>query len=271
MPPSALVGPRNAVAPEDEAGGGEVRPGDVLHQLSHRGLGVVHQVERAVDDFPHVVRRDVGGHPHGDARAPVDQEVGESSGENQRLLGGVVEVRPEVDGLLVDVGEHGFGQLGHPALGVPVGGGRVSVDAAEVPLPVDEQVAHVPRLGQTHQGVVDGGVAVGVVLLEHLADHAGALAVLAVVEQPLVLHRVEDAAMHGLQSVAHVGERPTDDDGHRVVEVAPAHLVLDVDRDEVAGAATGRTGRCRGGRKVVGHGWLEGARAGVLQRGLTSI
>ena len=52
----------------------------------------------------------------------------------------------------------------HPALGVPVGGRRIAVDGAEVPLPVDERVAHREVLGQAHQGVVGGRVAVRVEL-----------------------------------------------------------------------------------------------------------
>ena len=37
--------------------------------------------------------------------------------------------------------------------------------------------------------------------------------------------------MHGLEAVAHVGQRAPDDDGHRVVEVAPPDLLLDGDGD----------------------------------------
>jgi hypothetical protein len=83
-----------------------------------------------------------------------------------------------------------------------------------------------------YQGVVDRRVAVGVVLLEHLADHTGALGVAAVVEHPFAEHGVEDAAMHRLEPIAHVWQGPADDDRHRIVEVRRPHLVLDVDERE---------------------------------------
>ena len=35
--------------------------------------------------------------------------------------------------------------------------------------------------------------------------------------------------MHGLEAVAHVGQRPADDHAHGVVEVGGAHLVRDLD------------------------------------------
>src|SRR5262249_18402876 len=67
------------------------------------------------------------------------------------------------------------------------------------------------------------------IALQHLTDDARALRVAPVVQQVLAEHRVEDAAVHGLQAVACDGERAPDDDRHRVVHVGLAHLVLDVD------------------------------------------
>ena len=53
----------------------------------------------------------------------------------------------------------------------------VAVDRAEVALAVDERVAHREVLGEPDEGVVQGDVAVRVVLAHHLADDRGALAV----------------------------------------------------------------------------------------------
>ena len=228
-PAAGLVGRLDPVAPLDDAGGGEVGPANELHQLGHGRLGIRDEVDDRVDDLAHVVGRDVGCHAHRDAGRPVHEQVGEAGGEDLRLLGGVVEVRGPVDRVLVDVRQQEVGEPRQPRLGVPVGGRRVAVDGAEVPLAVDERVAQVPVLRQAHQRVVDGGVAVWVVLLQHLAHDAGALRVLVVVEQPLRLHRVEDPPVDRLQPVAHVRQSATDDDGHRVVEVRLAQLGLDVD------------------------------------------
>ena len=45
-----------------------------------------------------------------------------------------------------------------------------------------------------------------------------------------VVHRVQHAAVHRLEAVAHLGQRAADDHAHRVVDVAALHLLLDVDR-----------------------------------------
>ena len=46
-------------------------------------------------------------------------------------------------------------------------------------------------------------------------------------EVAVLVHRVEDAPMHGLQAVAHIRQRARHDHAHRVIEVAALHLVGD--------------------------------------------
>ena len=166
-------------------------------------------MDDGVHDLAEVVRRDVGGHADGDAGAAVDQQVrdraragpcGSCSDSSKFGL--------HVDGVLVDVGQQLLGQPVQAALGVPVGRGRVAVDAAEVALPVDQQVAHGEILRHAHERVVDGRVAVGMVLADDVADDAGALHVRAWLCVPAALaHGEEDAPVAGLEPVAGVGQR----------------------------------------------------------------
>ncbi len=43
-----------------------------------------------------------------------------------------------------------------------------------------------------------------------------------------LVHRVQHAAMHRLEPVARIGQRARDDDAHRVVDEARAHLLLEL-------------------------------------------
>ena len=141
--------------------------------------------------------------------------------------------KKEIDRILVDIGHHLVGDALHARLGVTHGRRRVAVHRTEVTLAVDERITHRPLLGQTHHGVVDRTVAVGVELTEHVADDTGRLTRRLVVRQPeLGAHIVEDAPVHGLQTVAHVGQGTGDDDRHRIVDVGRLHLLLDVDGDD---------------------------------------
>ena len=89
------------------------------------------------------------------------------------------------------------------------------------------------RLRHADQRIVNRRVAVRVELTQHLADDLGALAGGPVVVQPHFVHAVQNAAMHGLQAIADVGQRAAHDHAHRVIEVRALHLVFDIDRDEV--------------------------------------
>src|SRR5690606_13683855 len=85
---------------------------------------------------------------------------------------------------------------------------------------------------------VDGGVAVRVVVAHGVRHGLGGLHVSAFGAVAVVVHRVQDAAVDGLEAVAHFRQRSTHDDGHRVVDVAGLHLVVDVDGADLVAAAT---------------------------------
>src|SRR5206468_2436907 len=101
-------------------------------------LRVFDQLEKGRADLAEVVGRDVGGHPDGDARRAVHQEVGDLAGEDDGFFAGAVVVGPEVDRALADLADGLGGDGGQAALGVPHGGGGVAVHRAEVTAAVDE-------------------------------------------------------------------------------------------------------------------------------------
>ncbi len=244
------VGLLDALPADDQRAVGEVGALDPLDegvlQLLAGGLGVIEGPGGALGDLPQVVRRDVGGHADGDAGRAVDQQVGVARREHDRLLRAAVVVGLEVDGVLLDVAHHLERQGCHPALGVAHGGRGVVAGRAEVALAVDQRGAHHPGLGEPDQGVVDRGVAVGVVLAHHVTDDARALGEAAVGPVAAVVHRVEHAPVHGLEAVADVGQRATDDDRHRVVDVGPLHRGLQLDRLDPAAVVTATDRVARG-------------------------
>ncbi len=75
---------------------------------------------------------------------------------------------------------------------------RVSGEAAEVALPLDERVARREVLREAYERVVDRRVAVWVVLRHHHAHHVRRLPEWTVVPQALLEHGEEDPALHRL-------------------------------------------------------------------------
>ncbi len=182
------------------------------------------------------MRRHVRRHPDRDPGGAVDEQVREAGRQHERLLLRLVVVRPEVDRVRVELGQQRLGEPCEACLGVAHRSRRVVVDRAEVPLAVDEWIAERERLREPDERVVDRRVAVRVMVAHHVADDVRALDVRPARPVAVGPHRVEDAAVHGLQPVAHVGERARDDDRHRVVEEARAHLLLELARLDPAAA-----------------------------------
>ena len=207
-------------------------------QLQRRQIRIVEQLDQRGADLAEVVRRDVGGHADGDAGAAVDQQVRHARRQHDRLGLGAVVARAEGDGLLLDLLQHFVGDPREAALGVAHRRGAVAVERAEVAGAVDQRIAQRERLRHAHERFVDRAVAVRVVVAHHVADDLRALAMLGVGGQVLLPHRVEDAALHRLQAVAHIGQRARGDDRERVIEIARLRGFMQRDvRRAVAGAA----------------------------------
>ena len=177
-------------------------------------------MQQCVAELTDIVRRNRGRHADRDAGGAVGQQVREPAGQHDRLLGRAVVVRPEVDGVLIDPAQQCLGHLGETGLGVTHGGGVIAVDVAEVALPFDQRIARSEFLGEAHQRVVDRLVAVRVILADHVADDAGALLEGAVRIEPELAHRVHQTAMHRLQPIPHVRQRPRHDGRQRIGQVA---------------------------------------------------
>src|SRR5690606_38170630 len=142
----------------DDACRGEIRARDVLHQLIDRQLGAVHQRQTAIHDLTEVVRRNVGGHPHGDAAGAVDSHRRPLGGQHGGILFDAVVVVYPLAVFRVQVGQHRVGQLGHAHFGVSHGRGAVAIHPTEVALNVYQQVAQRERLGHSYDGVVHSAV-----------------------------------------------------------------------------------------------------------------
>src|ERR1700687_3080389 len=175
-----------------------------------------------------VVRRDVGGHADSDAAGAVDKEIGDARRQDHRLFARLIEVGDEVDGFFFEVSKNVFADLREAGFGVPHGRRGIAVDGAEISLAVDERVAHVEVLREADEGGINYGFAVRMVVAGGVAGDLRAFAVTAVGGEAEVVHGDQDAALYGLEAVAHVGEGTRDDHAHRIVEIRLAHLRFDV-------------------------------------------
>ncbi len=187
-----------------------------------------------------IVRGNVGRHADGDAGRAVGEQVGERRRQHRRLHLAPVVVGAEVDRLLFQPLEQVGGGRCDARFGVALGGRVIAVDVAEVALAVDQRVAHGEVLRQAGERVVDRLVAVRMVVAHGVADDLGALEEAAVRRQPQLVHGIEDAPVHGLQAVAHIGQRAVHDGRQRVRQIALFQRHPEVDRLVAVGAGQNR-------------------------------
>ncbi len=75
----------------------------------------------------------------------------------------------------------------------------------------------------------------GVVLTDNVTDHTGGLLIGLVPVVVQLVHGEQYAAMHRLEAVAHIRQRPPNDHAHGVIQVRLFEFVFDVDRGNFSG------------------------------------
>ncbi len=118
---------------------------------------------------------------------------------------------------------------------IAVGRRRIAVDRAEIALPVDQRQPERKILRHAHQRVIDRQIAMRMIFAHDIADDARRFLVRLVGRKAVLIHRVEDAPVHRLQAVAHIGQSAAHDHAHRVIEVAFLHLIFDGDERNFTG------------------------------------
>jgi hypothetical protein len=104
------------------------------------------------------------------------------------------------------------------------------VRRAVVAVEIDEWVTQRERLRHTHQRVVNGRVTVWVITRHGVTSNACTLYEWTVGAETLLLHVPNNAAVHGLKSVTHVGQCARHDDRHGVVEERAFHFIVQRNR-----------------------------------------
>ena len=101
---------------------------------------------------------------------------------------------------------------------------------------VDQRVALRKVLRHTHERFVGSAVAVRVIAAQHVTDHAGALdglgtcvVVRAAVAQPHAGHGIQNAALHRILAIAHIGQGTAFDHAERVFKVGALGVVAQRD------------------------------------------
>ena len=174
------------------------------------------------------MRRHVRSHTYGYTACAVHQQVRESCRQHGRLTTAVVVVELHIYGIFVDIVQHLFCQFLQSRLGVTHGSRTVAVHTTEVTLTIYQRITHCPRLCQANQCAVYTAVAVRVVLTHYLADDCCTFLCRFVARVTHIPHRVQHAAVNGLEAVTHVGQRTGYNHTHGIIDVRGSHLFINL-------------------------------------------
>ena len=208
----------NAVDTVNSRIGREVGTLDVFHQFFHRALGVIHTVNRCVDDLTEVVRGNIGRHTNRNTHRTVYQKVGETGRQNRGLLQAVIKVGHHGNNILIKIAHHFICNLIKTCLGITVSSRAVTVYRTEVTVSLNQRIAHREVLRHTNHCAVNSRVTVRVIATEHVTNGGCRLAERLGVHKSVLIHCVEDTASTRLHSVTHIGKRTRHNNRHRVFD-----------------------------------------------------
>jgi len=216
---AGLVTRDNTLATINETTGGKIRTRNNLDQLFEGELRIADKGDDPVDYLREIVGRDIGGHADRYSGGTVHQQVRKLGREHQRLMEGTVVVGSRFHRLFIQIFQKFMGKPGHADLGVTHRRRRITVHGAEISLAIHQRIAERKTLGHADDGVVGSRITVWVILTDHVTDNTGRLLVRLVPVVAHVIHGIQAAPVHRLQTVPHVGEGSADDDAHGIVHV----------------------------------------------------
>ena len=205
----------------------------MLHQVFYAYGLVIEPGANGVDDFTKIVRRDIGRHADSNARRAIDEQVGKTRRQNDRLRFRAVVIVLKIDRILVDIRQKRFGSLGQTGFGVAHRRRGIGIHRAEIALPVDQRQAQRPILRHPRKSFVNRRIPVRVIFTHHVTDDTCRFAIRLVRSEATFMRAPQDPAMHGLQAIAHIWQCAGNDDRHGIIEKTRPHLGHDRNRLDI--------------------------------------
>ncbi len=158
-----------------------------------------------------VMRGDIRGHPHGDPRRSIGQQMRESGGHHDRLFQRAIVIRTEIDRVFRKPLHQLFGNRRQARFGVARGRRVIPVDIAKIALTIDQRVADVEILREPGHRVINRGIAMRVVVAHHVAGNFCRFTEPSGGGKLQLSHRVKNAAVNRLQPVTRIRQGPVHD------------------------------------------------------------
>ncbi len=97
-----------------------------------------------------------------------------------------------------------MGQLIHANFGISHGSGAITIKRPEITLPVDQRITHGKVLGHTNDCVIDGRIAMRMILTDNITDYTRRFFVGLIKGVAQFMHGKQDAPMDRFQSIPYI-------------------------------------------------------------------
>src|SRR5260370_35109974 len=104
-----------------------------------------------------------------------------------------------------------------------VGRGSIAILASHVALSLDQRVAQSKRLCQAYRRIIDRGISMWMVVSQDQSDHLSAFHRWTAREKTRLAHPGENTALHRLQTITSVAQRPVRYHRETVDRKGPPH------------------------------------------------
>ena len=209
----------------DNAACGEVRAREVRKHFRRIHLRLFEIGLDQVNELSQVVAGCGGGHTHRDTLRAVQKEIGNPGRQHHRLLQLLIVVQL-IGHCGVQIPQHHLiGEALQPGLGISGCGGGIALNGAEVSLSVHQRLHSLEILGQHHQRVVNGGVAVGMILTHGITADTGRLQCGPIMIHMELIHIIKHSPLHRLQAVPDIRHRTGGDYTHGIIQIGFLHFL----------------------------------------------
>ena len=178
--PSGTVRFVDAAGSENLRAGWKIRTFDDLQNLIQLRFTVffndiVDDLYDRADNLPQIVRGNVRRHTYRDSGSTVDQQVWITRRHYHRLFLRLIEVRCEINSILVQIGDHLHGDLAQTSLRITHRRRPITVHGTEVSMTVYQGITGRPVLRHIDQGAVNRTVSMRVIFTHRITDNTRTL------------------------------------------------------------------------------------------------
>ena len=189
-------------------------------QLIRADIRVAHQFQRSRAKLPGIMRRDGGCHAHRNPRRAIGEQMRKGRRQHDGFAFFAIISRAEIYRVFLNPLQQGLRHFRQPRFGVTHCSSVIAINIAEIALAFDQRVARREILREPHHRLINRAITMGVIFTHHIADDTRAFLEPRFGIKPQLPHRPKQAAMHGLQPIPHIRQRPRGNRGKRIGQIA---------------------------------------------------